>query len=100
MVATMLLLCMGSDGEIYCQFMFTKRMFHWQMDRYSYFDMIQNIANNIGCLLMMPVFHYFNINDNLIILASCVSVISQRLTKAFAKTEVTFFASAGLAGLM
>ena len=100
MVATMLLLCMGSDGEIYCQFMFTKRMFQWQMDSYSYFNMIQTLVNDIGGLLMMPVFHYFNINDNLIILASCVSVISQRLTKAFAKTEMTFFASNGLAGLM
>ena len=99
-VAVMLLLSMGSDGEIYCQFMFTKRMFQWQMDRYSYFDMIQNILNNIGCMLLMPVFHHFNISDNLIILASCVSLISQRLTKALAKTEVAFFASTGLAGLM
>ena len=80
--------------------MYTKRMFQWQMDKYSYFNMIQTLVNDIGGLLLMPVFHYFNINDNLIILASCVSVIAQRLTKAFAKTEVTFFASNGLAGLM
>ena len=80
--------------------MYTKRMFQWQMDRYSYFNMIQTLVNDIGKLLMMPVFHHFNINDNLIILASCVSLTAQRLTKAFAKTEVTFFASNGLAGLM
>ena len=91
---------MAGSGEMYCQFMYTKRMFQWQMDRYSYFDLVQNLVNNTGCLLMLPVFHHFNINDNLIILASCVSLIAQRLTKAFAKTEVTFFISTGLAGLM
>ena len=100
MVGVMLILCMGCDGEIYCQFMYTKRMFQWQMDSYSYFTMIQTLVNDIGSLLMMPVFHHFNINDNLIVLASCVSCIAQRLTKAFAKTEVVFFASNGLGGLM
>ena len=99
-LGVMLLLCMGCDGVMYCQFMFTKRMFQWQVDTYSYFNMIQTLVNDIGGLLMMPVFHYFNVNDNLIILASCVSVIGQRLTKAFAKTEVTFFASNALGGLM
>ena len=99
-MGVMLILGMGCDGEIYCQFMYTKRMFQWQMDRYSYFTMIQTLVNDIGCLLMMPVFHHFNINDNLIVLASCVSCIAQRLTKAFAKTEVVFFASNGLGGLM
>ena len=78
---------------MYVQFMYAKRMFQWQMDRYSYFTMVQTLINDIGSLLFMPLFHYFNVNNNLVILASGMSGMTSRLMKAFAKTETTFFAA-------
>ena len=41
----------------------------------------------------MPLFHHFDVNDNLIILFSGVSCILSRVTRALAKTEDAFFAS-------
>ena len=40
----MLLYMMAGTGEMYIQFMYTKRMFQWQMDRYSYFGMIEVVV--------------------------------------------------------
>ena len=44
-------------------------------------------------MISMPLFHHFNVNDNLIILVSGVSCILSRVTRALAKTEDAFFAS-------
>merc|ERR1712241_530241 len=41
----------------------------------------------------MPLFHHFNVNDNLIILSSGVSCILSRVTRALAKSEQAFLAS-------
>ena len=49
--------------------------------------------SNIGTLVSLPLFHHFDINDNIIILVSSVSGILSRLIKAFAKTESVFYAS-------
>ena len=46
-----------------------------------------------GLLLLMPIMHHFNVNDNLIILVSGLSGISGQIFRALAKTEITFFAS-------
>ena len=100
MIVVMITLCISVDGEMYCQFMYTKRMFQWEMDRYSYFIMVQTLANDIGSMLFMPLFHYFNVNDNLVILACGMSGMTSRVMKAFAKTEDTFFASSVLAVLL
>ena len=97
MVTVMIMLCVAVDGEMYIQFMYTKRMFQWQMDRYSYYSMVNTLANNCGSLVFMPLFHYFNVNDNVIILASSFSGIASRLLKALAKTEASFWASNALA---
>ena len=35
MMVAMLLCMMASFSEIYCQFMYTKRMFQWEMDKGS-----------------------------------------------------------------
>ena len=41
MMLVMLMTMMGSMGESYCEFMYTKRLFQWKMERYSYFSMIR-----------------------------------------------------------
>jgi len=91
MMLVMLLYMMAGTGEMYIQFMYTKRMFQWQMDRYSYFGMIETLICNLGTMTSLPIFHHFNVNDNIIILTSSISGIASRLIKALAKTETTFF---------
>ena len=99
MLMVMLTYMMAYMAEKYCQFMYTKRLFQWEMDTYSYYDMIRNIICTVGTFLIMPVFHYFNVNDNIIIIAACLSSISSILLRAFAKTEQIFFASTLLGAL-
>ena len=100
MMVVMIILCMATNSENYCQFMYTKRMFQWKMDRYSYFTMVQTIVTTSGAMLIMPLFHHFNVNDSVIILACSVSMVATRLIKALATTEEIFFASNGVAMLL
>ena len=93
MLLVMLTHMMGYMAEKYCQFMYTKRLFQWEMDTYSYFDMIRTIICNIGTFVIMPVFHYFNVNDNIIILSSLTSTMTSVIVKALAKNEKVFLAS-------
>ena len=46
-----------------------------------------------GILLFMPVFHHFNVNDNLIILAAGVSAIAGQVIRALARTGAVFYSS-------
>ena len=41
----------------------------------------------------MPIFHHFNLNDNIIILLASSSSILSKMVKAFARSETAFFAS-------
>ena len=77
-----------------------KRVFQWQMDRYSYFTMILSLVTTVGTMLVMPMFHHFNVNDNVIILTCNLSCIASRLTRALAKSEEIFFASSAVAILL
>ena len=77
-----------------------KRVFQWQMDRYSYFTMILSLVTTVGTMLVMPMFHHFNVNDNVIILTCNLSCIASRLTRALAKSEQIFFASSAVAILL
>ena len=99
MLLVMLTYMMAYMAEKYCQFMFTKRLFQWEMDTYSYYDMIRTIMCTLGTFLIMPVFHFFNVNDNIIIIVACLSSIASILLRAFAKTEQIFFASTLLGAL-
>ena len=41
MMAMMLTHLVTIYAELYCQFMYTKRMFEWEVKDYSYFTMVQ-----------------------------------------------------------
>ena len=41
MMLVMLVSMMAGRGEGYCEFMYTKRLFQWKMETYSYFSMIK-----------------------------------------------------------
>jgi len=96
MLFVMLMHLMPMFGEMYCQFMYTKRTFQWKVDTYSYYSMVKTIIESIGMATLMPIFHYFNINDNLIILLSFMSAFSAQMFRGFATKSWMMFASAGV----
>ena len=76
------------------EFMYTKRRFQWEVDTISYYSTVLNAASNIGLIISMPLFHYFNINDSIIILLSLFFRILFSVYKFLVKSEDAFFASA------
>ena len=102
MLVMMLTHMMAGQAEQYCQFLFTKRQFQWELDTYSYYTTMDTVVASLGMMVLSPIFHHFNINDNMIVLVSSLSMISAQLIRAFAKTETVFFASvaAGFGGAM
>ena len=46
-----------------------------------------------GILLFMPVFHHFNVNDNIIIVSAAGSVITGQIIRALARTSLVFTVS-------
>ena len=93
MMLVMMAFMMPEDAETAVQFMYTKRIFHWQCDTLSYYNTIQNVMSMVGVVLIMPLFHYFNGIDNLIIISSGLSKIASQLVRAFALSEKVFFFS-------
>ena len=81
------------QGDWVIEFMYVKRMFQWKMDRYSYFSTVANAVSNVGTLISLPIFHYFNASDNSIILISGLSGLLIRLCKGLVKSEEGFFAA-------
>lgn len=75
------------------EFMYVKRRFQWEVDKISFYSTILNAASNIGLITSMPIFHYFNINDSVIILLSLFSNMAFYLYKMLVKSENAFFAS-------
>ena len=75
------------------EFMYVKRRFQWEVDNISFYSTVLNAASNMGLITSMPLFHYFNINDSVIILLSLFSNMVFYLYKMLVKTENAFFAS-------
>jgi len=93
MMLTMLSTIMQRDAEAQCQYMYTKRAFGWEVKDYSNFIMVHSGVYSAGMILLTPLMHHFNVNDNLIILLSSVSGIAGQLMRAFAKNPTVFYAS-------
>ena len=53
----------------------------------------QDLVCDLGTFIFVPIFHHFNVNDNIIIMLACFSSVSSRIVRAFAKTELVFFSS-------
>ena len=81
---------MATQAEQYCQFLFTKRNFQWELDTYSYYTTLDTIISSVGLMICTPLFHQFNVHDNVIILISSVSMILAQMIRAFAKGRVIF----------
>ena len=81
---------MATQAEQYCQFLFTKRNFQWELDTYSYYTTLDTIISSVGLMICTSLFHQFNVHDNVIILISSVSMILAQMIRAFAKGRVIF----------
>ena len=81
---------MAMMGDFTCEFMYTKRMFQWQVDDLSYYSTLSTLCSNLGSLVVTPLLHHFNVNDNLIILLSCASALGSRAFKGLARTSTVF----------
>ena len=53
----------------------------------------QDLVCDLGTFIFVPIFHHYNVNDNIIIMLACFSSVSSRIVRAFAKTELVFFSS-------
>ena len=87
------------DGEKDAEFMYVKRAFQWEVDDTSYYETLRSVGSTIGTAVAIPVLHYFNTNDNLIILISTASLVALRFTKWLAKTGDVFLASTAIGAL-
>merc|ERR1712051_545770 len=79
MMLVMMAFMMPEDAESMVQFMYTKRMFQWEYDTFSYYNTIQNIMSMVGV--------------DIIIISSGISKILSQLVRAFALSEKVFFFS-------
>ena len=96
MILIIFIMDMASQGDWIIEMMYLKRIFQWGVDEYSYFDTFSKAVCNVGSVISIPVLHYFNRNDNEIILISVVSCILQKLCKALVRTEGKYFAATAL----
>ena len=50
-------------------------------------------------MTIYPIFHYFNITDNIVVMMSGLSISSAFVMRGLAKTELVYYLSTGL-GMM
>ena len=99
MILLMFINDLPMDGEKSAEFMYVKRAFQWEVDDTSYYETLRSVGSTIGTAVAIPLLHYFNTNDNLIILVSTVSLVSLRFTKWLAKTGDVFLVSTAIGAL-
>ena len=87
-------------GGFSVEFMYMKRRFQWKVDKISYYSTFLSAASNIGLIASIPIFHYFNTDDNVIILLSLFFNIVFYVFKFVVKSADAFFASAALGCLI
>ena len=61
MMMVMLVSMMAGMGEGYCEFMYTKRLFQWKVETYSYFNLIK--ARNSYIASPICIFQLANISE-------------------------------------
>ena len=61
MMMVMLVSMMAGMGEGYCEFMYTKRLFQWKVETYSYFNLIK--ARNSIIASLIWIFQLANISE-------------------------------------
>jgi len=93
MLSVMLLNMMPSIGEGAYQYLFVKRTFSWGVPDYSWYRTTASLVSSLAMFVLFPLFHRFKINDNLIIILSCISQIGGALLRGFSTHSWMFYLS-------
>ena len=96
MILIIFIMDQASQGDWNIEMMYVKRIFSWGVDEFSYYDTFCKAVCNIGSIISLPIFHYFNRNDNEIILISVLSCVLQKFFKALVRTEAKYYAATAL----
>jgi len=80
-------------GEIAYEFLFTKRFLSWTVLDFSWFKTVDSISTSIGMVTLLPLLHYLNATDNIIILIALISLIFSNMMRGFAISYTTFYIS-------
>ena len=99
MILIIFIMDQASQGDWNIEMMYVKRIFHWGVDEFSYYDTFSKAVCNVGSIISLPIFHYFNRNDNEIILISVLSCILTKFFKALVRTEAKYYAATALGNL-
>ena len=95
MMMVMLLSILPSTGERAYQFLFVKRLFSWGVSQYSWYNTTASLVSSLAMFILFPIFHRLKINENFIIIISCLSQIGGALTRGLStKAWIFYFSTA------
>ena len=78
-------------GEIAYEFLFTKRFFSWTVSDFSWFKTVDSFNTSIGMVTLLPLLHYFNATENIIIIIALISLILSNMLRGFATSYSVFY---------
>eukprot|EP00090_Calanus_glacialis_P013647 TRINITY_DN22303_c0_g1_i1.p1 TRINITY_DN22303_c0_g1~~TRINITY_DN22303_c0_g1_i1.p1 ORF type:complete len:512 (+),score=57.94 TRINITY_DN22303_c0_g1_i1:1-1536(+) len=93
MMTVMLLNMMPYIGEGAYQFLYVKRVFSWGVSEYSWYKTTASLVSSVAMFLLFPLFHRFKVNDNFIIILSCISQMGGAFVRGMATEPWIFYLS-------
>jgi hypothetical protein len=93
MMTVMLLNMMPYIGEGAYQFLYVKRIFSWGVSEYSWYKTTASLVASVAMFLLFPLFHRFKVNDNFIIILSCISQMGGAFVRGMSKEPWMFYLS-------
>merc|ERR1712176_228505 len=78
------------------QFLYVKRMYNWGLTDYSWYKFTWNISGLVGMCVVFPFFQWKNLDDNILIIFSNVSMIIANLLRGLAKEGWLFMLGGGV----
>ena len=93
MMTVMLMNMMPFIGESAYQFLYVKRIFSWGVADYSWFRTTASLVSSFSMFVLFPLFHKFNVDNNFIIILSCVSQIGGAFLRGVSTEPWMFYVS-------
>ena len=93
MISVLLLNMLPYIGEGVYQFLYVKRIFSWGVSEYSWYKTTASLISSVAMFLLFPLFHRFEVNDNFIIMLSCISQMGASFVRGMATETWIFYIS-------
>ena len=93
MMTVLLLNMLPYIGEGAYQFLYVKRIFSWGVSEYSWYKTTASLVSSVSMFLLFPLFHRFEVNDNFIIMLSCISQMGASFVRGMATDTWIFYIS-------